>query len=249
VEKHSCRLLRYATADGPHNMAADEVLLGSAIAGTPSLRFYSWSVATVSLGYFQAERLRREDSRLAPLPFVRRPTGGMTLVHHHELTYALALPAGEPWQPKQLGSLPWLCRMHGIIAGALRRLGVATASVDCVNDQFHLGPLCFHTLTAGDLVIGTSKVVGSAQRRARGTLLQHGAVLLAASPAAPGLPGIREADGRSLAPKTVAEAIQSEWEQQTGWPLTASPWTDRELQRIKTLVQTKYTITSWNCKR
>src|SRR5205085_11240257 len=80
-----CRLLPYAVADGPHNMAADEVLLEAAFAGVASLRFYGWTTATVSLGYFQPERVRLDDGRLAGLPFVRRPSRGGTLVHHHEV--------------------------------------------------------------------------------------------------------------------------------------------------------------------
>src|SRR5262245_51580642 len=103
-----CRLLPYAIADGPHNMAADEVLLEAAIAGVASLRFYGWSEATVSLGYFQPECRRLDDERLARLPFVRRPSGGDALVHHHEVTYALALPPGRPWHAGE----PWPRRMH-----------------------------------------------------------------------------------------------------------------------------------------
>src|SRR5438093_13282662 len=106
------RLLPYAVADGPHNMAADEALLESAVAGAASLRFYGWAEATLSLGYFQPERSRQQYARLARLPFVRRPSGGHALVHHHEVTYALALPVGRPWQAGE----PWLCRMHEIIA-------------------------------------------------------------------------------------------------------------------------------------
>jgi len=68
-----CRLLPHVAADGPHNMAADEVLLESAAAGVASLRFYDWSEPTVSLGYFQPR-----GARLAGLPYVRRPSGGMT---------------------------------------------------------------------------------------------------------------------------------------------------------------------------
>ena len=41
-------------------------------------------------------------------------------------------------------------------------------------------------------VRGRYKVCGSAQRKRRGALLQHGGVLLAQSPAAPELPGLRE---------------------------------------------------------
>src|SRR5437868_10093883 len=98
MSRVACRLLRFARADGPHNMAADEVLLESAVAGMASLRFYGWSAPTVSLGYFQPERMRRADERLARLAYVRRPTGGGALVHHHEVTYALALPANPAWQ-------------------------------------------------------------------------------------------------------------------------------------------------------
>src|SRR5438132_7833883 len=143
------RVLPFTIADGPHNMAADEVLLESAVAGTGSLRFYGWATATLSLGYFQPHGLRKSDDRLAKLPLVRRPTGGGALVHHHELTYALALPANLLSSPPLRGGecsnrgIPprsggllskqrqqsWLCRMHTIIARALSSLGVSTATV------------------------------------------------------------------------------------------------------------------------
>ena len=119
VETLTCRLLPYDFADGPTNMAADEVLLLAAEAGVASLRFYGWSSPTLSLGYFQSEKVCRADPLLGSLPFVRRPTGGQALVHHHELTYALAVPGGR-W----LGCSDWTCRMHAIIAAALKGLGV-----------------------------------------------------------------------------------------------------------------------------
>src|SRR4051794_38575411 len=96
--KPLCRLLPFESADGAGNMAADEVLLQAAAAGMAGLRFYEWSKATLSLGYFQPAAERLHDVKLAKLPWVRRPTGGEALVHQHELTYALALPAGLPWQ-------------------------------------------------------------------------------------------------------------------------------------------------------
>ena len=117
MEAVTCRLLPYAVADGPHHMAADEVLLESAAAGVASLRLYGWATATASLGYFQPARLLGEDPLLAALPFVRRPSGGDTLVHHHEVTYALGLPAGTPWQGKE----PWPRRMHAILQGRIGR--------------------------------------------------------------------------------------------------------------------------------
>ena len=185
-------------------MAADEVLLESAVAGTGSLRFYGWTEATLSLGYFQPHRIRGSDERLAKLPFIRRPTGGEALVHHHELTYALGLPASLVKQ----GHQSWLGRMHTIIAQALSGLGVSTATV--AEEKSAAGLLCFQHLTPGDLVVNAAKVVGSAQRKQRGALLQHGAILLATSPHAPALPGIRELTGSKLTPGEVIPILERE---------------------------------------
>jgi lipoate-protein ligase A len=249
VEGVTCRLLPCAVADGPHQMAADEVLLESAAAGVASLRFYGWSAATLSLGYFQPERLRRADGRLAALPYVRRPSGGKALVHHHELTYALALPAGRPWQPGEGPVSSWLCRMHGIIATALGSLGVAVRSCASPEEPAGGGILCFQHLARGDLLIGSAKVVGSAQRRQRGALLQHGAVLLAASPHAPALPGIEELTGTRLSGSAVGEGIGRELARETGWELAGADWLPSERQRLGELVQTRYTQPAWNRKR
>jgi len=248
VETLICRLLPYAVADGPHNMAADEVLLESAAASVASIRFYGWSPATLSLGYFQPEHLRHEDKRLAALPFVRRPSGGATLIHDREVTYALALPAGPPWQSPGEKVAAWLDRMHTIIAAALRDLGVMTRATSGQEEPFR-GLLCFQHLTAGDLVIGRDKVVGSAQRRHRGALLQHGGILLAASPHAPVLPGIRELTGRSLTAAEVCAALQNRLARETGWTLTPGDWTPGEQERIAEFVQHKYTQSHWNRKR
>jgi lipoate-protein ligase A len=227
-------------------MAADEVLLQSARAGVASLRFYGWSSATVSLGYFQPERLRLSDPRLAKLPFVRRPSGGDTLVHDQEVTYALALPAGLPWQPRG-GS--WLQRMHGIIGTALHQLGIAAQLHEPAGPQKTEGPLCFHHFTPGDVLLSHHKIVGSAQRRQAGALMQHGAILLAQSEATPSLPGIRELSGFTLDMPKVVAAVLAEFVRQTGWEMIPSDWTEHERRDVEELVASKYGSELWNCKR
>jgi lipoate-protein ligase A len=233
-----CRLLRYAVADGPHNMAADEALLEGA-ADTASLRFYGWSVPTVSLGYFQPHAVRP-----AGLPYVRRPSGGLTLIHHHELTYCLALPAGAFWQAGE----PWLRRMHGIIAAALSKFGVATRPHQG-PDEHQETPLCFRHLTAGDLLIGRAKVVGSAQRKHRGALMQHGGILLARSEFTPDLPGIRELTGLRLGIEGLTTAIRDAFVGDTGWHLVGGEWGDGMRRRIEELAREKYARAAWNDKR
>src|SRR5688572_1794984 len=79
--------------DGPTNMAIDEALLETVAAGAlPAvLRFYRWTPATLSLGYFQGYRLREEHSASRNSPIVRRASGGGAIMHDHELTYSIVL--------------------------------------------------------------------------------------------------------------------------------------------------------------
>jgi lipoate-protein ligase A len=225
-------------------MAADEVLLEGAGAGAAALRFYTWSEPTLSLGYFQPQDLCRADPALAGLPWVRRASGGAALVHHHELTYALALPAA--WQR---GERAWPRRMHGIIAAALARLGVAARPCGDAEGKKLGEVLCFLHHTPGDLLVGSAKVVGSAQRKQRGALVQHGSVLLARSPFTPALPGIADLTGRPLSPAEVALGVAEEFARSTGRDLEGADWTDRECRRIEDLAATKYAAAAWNHKR
>jgi lipoate-protein ligase A len=241
----SCRLLPYEIADGPANMAADEVLLESAVLSIASLRFYGWSQATVSLGYFQPTSVRLADPLLADRPFVRRPTGGATLLHHYELTYALAVPAGSPWH----SATPWLPRMHGIIARALGELGAEVRPHAAAASPAFSGHLCFMHWTPGDLIAGNAKITGSAQRKQRGALLQHGSILLAQSPCTPMLPGVRELTGNDLAPEAVRSAVLTEFARETSWRIEPATWALAEIERRQELVVTRYANDVWNKKR
>lgn len=225
-------------------MAADETLVHSAAEGAASLRFYGWTAATVSLGYFQPCAVRHADSRLAALPFVRRPSGGATLVHHHEITYALALPPSSPWQAGE----SWLLRMHRIIAAALADLGVSVTVVGAAPIK-HGDILCFQQFTQGDLLCGSKKIVGSAQRKYRQALMQHGSILLAQSAHAPDLPGIREITGVTLTPTKLVAAIQRSFAEATGWRLEESDWTELEKNTTEELAAQKYASSAWNEKR
>jgi lipoate-protein ligase A len=241
-----CRLLPFQIADGAWNMAADETLLETAAAGVASLRLYGWSQPTLSLGYFQAEATCRAYPHLGELAWVRRPSGGAALVHHLEITYALALPAGLPWQKR---GESWLRRMHAVLIDALAGFGVGVRA--CGDDeQKKLGDvLCFLHHTPGDLILHAAKIAGSAQRKQRGALLQHGSILLAASPFTPILSGIRELAGVSIPPEALRDAVAEQFARQMGWTLQSEDWRRDEPQRIAELAADKYTQPAWNCKR
>ncbi len=241
------RLLPFETLPGPLNMAADEAMLHTASAGgVASLRFYAWAEPTVSLGYFQPAAARLADPGLAGLAWVRRATGGAALVHHHEVTYALALPPGRPWQAP---GESWVCRFHHVVTAALLGAGAATRSVVCGEEKKLGEVLCFLHQTPGDLLAGPAKVVGSAQRKQKGALLQHGGVLLARSEHAPQLPGLLELTGVRFTADRVAKLVADQFAKDTGWSLTPGDWTADELSHRTRLAAEKYAHPEWNEKR
>lgn len=244
MEALTVRLLPDEIDDGPHHMAADEVLLRQAAGGVASLRFYTWSRPTLSLGYFQPAAGRLDDPLLVELPFVRRPTGGHALVHDRELTYCLAIPAISPWK----SGACWL-RMHEVIALALADHGVRTGpcATGDASDSGHF--LCFHHHTPGDLMIGLSKIAGSAQRKQRGAVMQHGSVLLEHPRFTRSLLGIRDLTHNAIEPAVLAASIVRHVEDELGWQMLRDGWTEKERQAIEELAESRYRCDAWNRKR
>jgi lipoyl(octanoyl) transferase len=180
-------------ASGVWNMAVDELLLESALRhGTCTLRWYRWREPTLSLGYFQSPDDPLIDDRFSALPVVRRLTGGGAILHDRELTYSCAIGPGHPLtaDPASLYTA-----MHAAIVAELDRVGVAVAPRGVADKSLDANFLCFSRGDANDLVIAGHKVLGSAQRRRRGAVLQHGSLLLERSPVAPEYPGIAELSG------------------------------------------------------
>jgi lipoate-protein ligase A len=248
VAKLTCRLLPFGVYSGAWNMAADHALLQSATQGQATLRFYGWSEPTVSLGYFQRANDRLRHPLLKDLPWLRRPSGGGALVHDRELTYALALPASAPWTGMVSRPGAWIEFMHGVIARALGQLRVQTSRPAPQPD--HGGQfLCFACLTEPDVLLAGKKIVGSAQRRHRGALLQHGGILMAGSRFTPELRGIEELADKHLFPEDLAAAIADVFAAQTGVILRAVALSEAEEERIRELCEEKYSQPAWNAKR
>ena len=240
------RLHPLESLTGPANMATDELLLEQAVEGTASLRFYTWAEPTLSFGYFQPSACRFDNPRLKELAWLRRASGGGALVHHHELTYALALPPGKAWQTAEPN---WTCRFHHIITTALKTVGITTRSVQCGAEQKLDPTLCFLHQTPGDLLADNVKVVGSAQRKQRGAILQHGGILLRQSEYTPELPGLYERTGQNITPEELAELITQQFTIDTGWTVVPTAWNTMQLQRRDAIMEAKYANPTWNEKR
>jgi lipoate-protein ligase A len=187
-----CRLLRHEPAAGAWNMAVDEVLLDrTQKRAEPCLRIYGWNEPTLSLGYFQTYSDRHQHAASQTCAVVRRLTGGGAILHDKEITYSIVLPGGHPLAARRDELYH---AMHGCLIEALASFGAAARLCE-VGTTVKSAPepfLCFQRRSPGDVLLGEHKILGSAQRRRNGAVLQHGSLLWRTSQAAPELPGVAD---------------------------------------------------------
>lgn len=223
---------------GAWNMAVDEALLESAAAGDfCTLRVYEWESATVSLGYFQSADDPSLEERFPGLAKVRRLSGGGAILHHHEVTYSITIADGHP-----LAVSPGVLyeQVHQRVIEWLATVGVP-ARLRGEPRHFAVEPfLCFGRGDVRDIVCHGAKIMGSAQRRRRGAVLQHGALLLARSDYAPEFPGIAELAGVALDRAFVATGLKHCLSSLLPGSLEESNLTEREAVQANQLALSRY---------
>ncbi|MEL6437736.1 MAG: biotin/lipoate A/B protein ligase family protein [Cyanobacteria bacterium J06621_8] len=173
----SWRYIPPLEASGAVQMAIDRYLLEQHYQGRhpPTLRFYTWQPAALSLGYHQHEYPESWQNLTwqgQPLELVRRPTGGRAVLHQGDLTYAVvtSMTPGKRLEVYR--------QISQFLIEGWRSLGVelnyGIASKEYIQQQN-----CFATATGADLVtVEGAKLIGSAQLRRRKTVLQHGSMML-----------------------------------------------------------------------
>lgn len=171
------RLIPWVSAAGKVQMVIDRWLIEQHQLGrVPStLRFYTWSPSAISLGYHQHKYPEQWDNLTwqgVPIELVQRPTGGRAVLHQGDLTYAV-VTSGMSGRPVQV--YQQICEF--LIQGWLR-LGVQLYYGSAGRGYIH-NPNCFGTATGADLVLADgTKLIGSAQLRRGGAILQHGSIRL-----------------------------------------------------------------------
>lgn len=165
---------------GAANMALDQAVAEACATGAcpPTVRFYRWRPPAVSLGRHQAaSEVDMEAALERGYEVVRRPTGGRAILHTDELTYSVAASADEP---RVQGSImdAYLRLSNALLAG-LRSLGL---EADKAPGDVRAGPdvsaACFEVPSAYEITAGGRKLLGSAQSRRAGYVLQHGSLPL-----------------------------------------------------------------------
>ncbi len=180
----SWRLLPTDIATGAANMALDEAILAAVTEGSspPTLRFYGWAPPCLSLGRTQpAADVDWVACQAMGADVVRRPTGGRAILHTDELTYCLVTldsdlrVAGgvlEGYRRLSAGLLAGLALLGAEATQASPRQGAGPRSATDPS------PVCFEAASDYEILAAGRKLIGSAQFRARGGVLQHGTLPL-----------------------------------------------------------------------
>jgi lipoate-protein ligase A len=163
-------------------MAIDEAIFRQTIKNKakPTIRFYGWNPAAVSIGYFQdiQSALNLAQCSIAGIDVVRRLTGGKAVFHNDEITYCVTACAGEETFPGDI--LGTYKVVSDCLAKGLSYLGIkANLSNNCrtLKDP-DLMPCCFSAASRYELLVNGRKICGSAQTRTKGGFLQHGSLLI-----------------------------------------------------------------------
>ncbi len=215
----SWRRLIHGAASPARNMAVDEALLREV--REPVLCLYEWSVPAVSLGYFQTAALVPEGR-----PFIRRYTGGGLVDHAQDITYTLVLPRAHPWM--ELSAPESYCLIHKGVRAVLEACGVMselTPTAFAAESE-----ACFQKPVRFDIVAGTQKLSGAAQRRSREGMLHQGSILLPD-------PALNNEVRRKF-----AESFSARLE----FALSPSELTPTEASRAAELERDRYDTEAWN---
>ncbi len=179
--RYQWRLILDPPLSGKENMEKDLELMEDVSSGDcpPILRLYRWSPPAVSLGYFQDENevVDLGACEKAGVDVVRRPTGGRAVLHDHELTYSIIVPETHPFINKGGVMDAYRAISRGIVT-AFTLLDIVASITPEGEAQAGLAPgSCFDTPSAYEIKVKGKKVVGSAQLRRDGIVLQHGAII------------------------------------------------------------------------
>ena len=241
------------------NMAIDEALLNSKI---PILRFYGWRPAGLSIGYFQSVKaFNFENLKKHKIELVRRLTGGNAVLHDKELTYSFIID--ESKMPKSIVE-SYKEISKGLLQG-LRNLGLKAVMNEVVS-KGEKSAVCFNDPSWYEIIVNGKKIVGSAQKRVDGKLLQHGAVLIdidvdkycslfnncgkeLISKVKERMTSINDELNGKIGYDDVKVAMVQGFEKELKIDFEISKLSKEELELSKKLERNKYSTDKWNCVR
>jgi lipoate-protein ligase A len=258
-------------------MAVDEALLRlyASEGGPSTVRFYAWSPPALSLGHGQSidSTINLAQCQALGIDVVRRPSGGLAVLHDHEVTYSVVLSAADP--RASAGVLASYLTISQALIRGLSYLGITAELLPLRRGNLlpseRASPICFAKPSSYEVAVGGRKIIGSAQRRGQGVIMQHGSVPLSwnldkmlavfgsASQHYPPIPGeqsyyksmtsLQEAGGRAYDYAEVVAALTQGLAETCEVELIPGQLTDAERQLSAQLCAMKYRTESWTWQR
>ncbi len=269
-------IVEEAPRSGAANMSVDQAIAEACAAGEspPTVRFYRWQPPAVSLGRLQPiTDIDAAKATALGYEIVRRPTGGRAILHTDEFTYSVAAAMQHPLV--RGGVMDAYLRISNALLAGLRRLGAhAEKAPGDVRVGADVSAVCFEAPSAYEITVGRRKLIGSAQSRRAGYVLQHGSLPLVgditrlidvlALPAEQAAALRRELAARactlaqalgvddgsdSVAFGRVAAAMQHGFEQVLQMSFQPGGLTPAEVRRAAELIRTQFGNDEWNRQR
>lgn len=175
------RVLDTGTNTGNFNMKLDIALAELCNSNEAMLRFYRWDPFCISLGANQKiEEIDTQKAQKDGIDVVFRPTGGRAILHTEELTYSVIYPIDSNsslrniYHEINLALIKGLQNYHSKLA-ALEMEDVQPNFSSVYKSQ--IGTLCFAVPAKSEIKFNGRKLVGSAQKKMKHHILQHGSIL------------------------------------------------------------------------
>lgn len=266
-------------------MAIDEALamLAPSTGFSPTLRIYQWSRPAVTIGRNQEAGggIDLEFCREHAIDIVRRPTGGRAVYHHRELTYTVVVPrtffkkdtVKESYRVLAQGFLECLAvlgvRGELITPQVRRKTRRLTGKEGLLHKEGLLRkkrksdrPACFLAPSWYEIGVGGRKIIGSAQRRYRTSILQQGSILLAIDwerflrvfqgqekQGRSQITDIEEVSGKKVGYEKVAGALIEGFKKTFGVRMAEGRLSQQERDLAQQLAEKKYGCADWNINR
>lgn len=172
------KFVPYEVLTGQENMQKDSDLLDFAILEKldyPIFRLYGWRPACISLGRNQQDSfIDKKFLKDTNIDLVKRLTGGRALLHDDEITYSFICPVSYLKHGENVTKS--YIEISQILIDKFAKLGIELdfGGAKPVNTKFDY---CMLISTGADLCYKGKKLIGSAQCRKEGYILQHGSIL------------------------------------------------------------------------
>lgn len=253
--KEQWRLLKTGVNNAFTNMAVDEAILVANSEGKapPTVRFYGWEPAAISIGYFQSleEEVDLSKCRQFGIDYVRRITGGGAVFHEKELTYSIIIPESHPEISKNI------MESYGRICGAVMK-GLKNLGIESVYAPIN------------DILTNGKKISGNAQTRKARTVLQHGTILMDVdvekmfsllkvpnekikdkliADVKQRVTSIKHILGKEISFEKVAEAMKKGFEEEFDVELVEGTLNKEEIELARNFENEKFSTKSWNHRR